>query len=192
MLCAGCARDVRLSGKNVPDVQVKPVTMYGMTLDEAATPEQVVFAAMQAMRDDFASPKDREAHLLKQFDLCAANYLRSKNRGGLPDNEFVYNVVYRWTPTVAHYLGDFPADWESARTRLVRRDAKADPSAKDAVEMSEVAMEVRDPGGDPRANAVMLAWLVKDKGLWRVTHFGFELGRRSIRGEAAKPKAGGA
>src|SRR5262245_25390863 len=116
-LCAGCSRDVRLSGRNVPNVKVKAVTLYGQNLDETATAEQVVFAAMQAMREDFAAGKDRDAALLKQFDLCAANVIRARNRGSLPADEFVYTVVYRWTPTVSHYLADFPKDWEAARAR---------------------------------------------------------------------------
>jgi hypothetical protein len=44
----------------------------------------------------------------------------------------------------------------------------------------EVLMEVDDPSGDPNARVVMIVYLARDKGFWRVLHLGFDQTRRSI------------
>jgi hypothetical protein len=48
-------------------------------------------------------------------------------------------------------------------------------------------MEVRDPSGDPAAGVVLVAWLAKDSGFWRISHFGFDAGRRTIDGKIPPP-----
>ena len=161
-LCPGCGRDVRLSGRNVRTVVVKPVSLFGQTLDQAATPEQVVFAALQAIREDFraTTPTERDAALVKQFDLCAANILKAKNKSSLSGDEFVFNVVYRWTPTVAHYIGSFPTDWETARARLVKRDVRTAEKPKvlgtlPEPEEVEVAFEARPRRGELTVRALV-------------------------------------
>jgi hypothetical protein len=180
-----CSRDVRLAGKEIPTVTVQPVTHYGITLDDDATPEQVAFVALQAIREDFLAEDEAARHeaLDVQFSIAAANEIQARNRTSMSRDEFVYNVVYRWTPTVAYYVDDFPTDWESAEPRLHRRSVtmlSSKAEAEDAEDRCEVAMEVADPGGNPDAEVVLLVWLAKDKGLWRVTHLGFDPRARSI------------
>lgn len=186
----GCGHDTRLSGKNIPSVKVRTVTLYDIVLDSSATPEQVAYAALRAVREDFFAKTiaEREAALLKQFDLCAADELAERNRLSLPRDEFIYNVVYRWTPTVSHYAGDLPEDWASASGRLVRRAPKASPSPAGDPEEAEVALEVNRPGEDPRAKVVLVVWLAKDNGYWRVMHLGFDRKSRSVA--AREPVAG--
>jgi hypothetical protein len=190
-LCGGCSRDVRLAGRKVTTVNVRPVTMYGLNLDQSATPEQVVFAALQAIRDDFhaKSDADREAALARQFDLCAANVIKQKEKTSISGDEFVYNVVYRWTPTIAHYIPSFPADAETARAKLVRRPGKQPDTAQDSEEIIEVAMEADDPSGNPTAKVVLIAWLAKDNNLWRILHFGFDRTRRTLSDTAGSQPA---
>jgi hypothetical protein len=184
----GCARDVHLAGVEIPHVEVKPVTHYGLSLDEHATPEQVVFAAMRAIREDFEAgfgaegKAKREAALNIQFDLCAADTITATNPTRLVRDEYIYNVVYRWTPTVSHYVGDLPTTWEEAQSRLVRRPISGSKDARVKAEQTEVAMLVNDPDGEPDAAVVLVAWLAKDKGLWRITHFGFDQRRSVTRG----------
>lgn len=161
------------------------MTEYGQTLDEHATPEQVAFVALQAIREDFLA-KDaaaRQKALDKEFAVCAADVLEARKHQPMSRDEFVYNVVYRWTPTVDHYVGDFPTDWASAKKRLVRRNVTTinpKTSGQPSDNECEVAMEVASPDGDPNAQVVLLVWLAKDKGLWRVTHLGFDPRHRSI------------
>jgi hypothetical protein len=190
---AGCSRDVRLAGKNIRSVTVKPVTLYGVSLDENATPKDVVYVLLRAIREDFEAqtPEAREAALDKQFDICAANAIEARNRGSFDRDEFVHNVVYRWTPTVAHYVGDFETERSKASARLIRRVSKATAGDGARFEETEVLMEVNDPSGDPSARVVMVVWLAKDKGMWRVVHLGFDPHTRSISDLITKQQGGG-
>jgi hypothetical protein len=170
-----CRRDVRLADKKLRNPTVKAVSAYGMTLDEQASPQQVAFATLQAIRDDFLAP-DREARekaLDTQFELCAANKISERNITSLSREEWLYEVVSKWTPTVSHYVPDFPIDWEEAKERLVVRRP---PESAGGVETCDVAMEVDDvkAGRSPNARVVLVVWLVKDSGFWRVTHLGFD------------------
>jgi hypothetical protein len=191
----GCERDARLAGRNIPEnVQVHTVTHYGQTLDENASPEQVAFVLLRAVADDFEAktPEAREKALAVQFDICAAGALaKSKSPSRLLD-EHIYNVVYHWTPTISHYIPDFPKDWASAQSRLVRRDAAESAAGEEC----EVRLQVDDPDTirdgkpDPNASVVIVIWMVKDGGYWRVTHPGFEqrdrpLERRQVLGAEA-------
>ncbi len=185
---AGCSRDVRLAGKNVPTVAVAAVSHYGLALDKDASPEQVAFVALRAIRDDFFAEDDdaRQKALDVEFSVSAAGVMQSRNRTSLTRDEFVYSIVHRWTPTVSHYAGDFELDWESAQPRLHRREVThlgKPPEDANAVEECEVAMVVKSPNGNPNSSVVMLVWLAKDEGLWRVTHLGFDVSARSIPGQ---------
>lgn len=178
----GCSRDVRLAGKNVrKNVSVKPVTLYGQTLDEKASPKQVAYAVLMAIRDDFLASNEieREAALDKQFDLCAPTIIAQKYRFGQTRDESVYQVVHRWTPTVSHYVGDFPTDWETADKRLVALKNK-NASGGEGLE-TQLVMEVNDPSGDPNARVVLAVYLAQEQKLWRATHLGFATSVRSIR-----------
>ncbi len=183
LACSACSRDARLAGRNVrKDVTVRAVTHYGVTLDEAASPEQVAYVALRAVREDFSGtdPEEREAALDKHFDVCAADVIAARNRTGLKRDEFVYAVVRRWTPTVSHYVADFETDWEAASERFGRTDPRPPKGSNaDALEC-EVLMEVDDPSGDPSARALLVVYLAQDSGFWRVVHLGFDPTRRSI------------
>ncbi len=183
-----CSRDVWLAGKEIPTVTVHAVEHYGTKLDANGTPEQVAYVALRAIRDDFLA-EDEEARkqaLATQFDVCAAGVLQGRNTTSMERDEFVYNVVQRWTPTVSHYLADFPAAWATAEARMHRRPVtRSGKQAEGAIsdDECEVAMVVRDPGGDPNAQVVLLVWLVRDSGFWRVTHLGFDPSARAIKGK---------
>jgi hypothetical protein len=176
----GCGGDARLAGHKIRSATVRSVTHYGVTLDQQATPEQVAFVVLRAIRDDVSAKtkEEREAALDKQFDLCAANVLQKKNRTSMPRDEFIHSVVYHWAPTVSHYVGDFETEWGKAAARLVR--AKSNTDLKANADETEVYMELADPNGDPKARVVMVIWMVQDEGFWRVTHVGFDPTKRSV------------
>lgn len=181
MLGCGCGEgDVRFGGLKVRKVTVRPVSLYGMNLDASATPEQVAFAALQAIRDDFQAKtgEERAKALDAQFDLAAAGLIAKRNRTKLDNDEWVHDVVYHWTPTVSHYVGDFPRAMDDAQGRLVRRAGKDDEI--------ELAMKVADPSGEANAAAVMRIFLAKDAGMWRVLHFGFDRAREIRTAETGK------
>lgn len=178
----GCRRDVRLAERNIPDVKVQTVTHFGLTLDESASPKQVAYVALRAIADDFraADANARDAALSVQFDVCAAGVIANRNRTSIDRKEHVYNIVYRWTPTVSHYVADFPTDWESAKDRLHRHALAPTKNGPDQTEETAVIMEVNDPSGDPGARVVLVVFMAKDDGYWRVIHLGFDPGRRTI------------
>lgn len=181
--CACGSGDARLAGKNLRNPTVKAVTLYGLTLDQSASPEQVAFAALRAIREDAqaADSAAREAALDKQFDLCAADVLAAKNRTSIPRDQFLHSVVYHWTPTVSHYAADLETEWDKAAARLVERDIAPAKDNKDGVKECEVVMQVADPSGNPKASVVLIVWLAQDGGFWRVTHLGFDASRRTIQ-----------
>ncbi len=170
----GCGRDVRLAGKTVRHVQVGPVSHYGVTLDQAATPEQVAFVALRAIREDYfaGTPAERESASDIQFDVSAADVIAGRNRSSLSRDEAIHHVVTHWAPGISHYAGDFEVTVEKAVARFKNRGTSKSTSGD--VTECELALEVADPSGDPAARVVILVWLAKDGGLWRVMHFGFE------------------
>jgi hypothetical protein len=64
--------------------------------------------------------------------------------------------------------------------RLVRRHLKSSQGGDNDFEQCEVVMEVDDPSGDPNARVVMIIWLARDNGFWRVVHLGFDATARSV------------
>jgi len=192
VLAWACGRDARLSGRKIPTVHVRSVSHYGVTLDSQASPEQVAFALLRAIRDDFESPDaaSREKALSVQFDLCAANELAPRKKTNLSRDERIFRIVDLWTPTVSHYVRNFETDWDKARVKLMRREPKAPTTSKSGAEETEVAMVCDDPSGDPNSRVVLIIWLVKDTGFWRVTHLGFDPKMRFLAASAAQPTAG--
>lgn len=181
-LWCACGRDARLAGQKLHTATVKTVSYYGVNLDPNATPEQVAFVALRAIREDAlaADSAEREAALDKQFDVCAANVIAGKNPSSLPRDEYVHGVVYHWTPTVAHYARELETEWAKASPRLVRRGPTAPKDAKEGAAECDVLMQLADPSGDPNASVVLVVWMVQDAGYWRVAHLGFDPTRRTL------------
>ena len=176
-LCAapGCKRAAHLADYDLPSVEVKAVTHYGLTLDKDATAREVAGAALLAMRDDLLA-KDaaaRKTAMNAQFELSAANEIRSRNGTGLSDDEFLYEAVRRWAPTVSYYVRDLPESWDEAEPRLYELDGT---SADKRIVMIELA----DPTGDPNATVVLGLSMAKDEGFWRVLQLGFDRNHRTI------------
>jgi len=185
----GCGRDAQLAGEKLRHATVGTVTHFGVTLDQRTPAEQVAFVALRAIRDDFLAktPADRDAALDKQFDVAAADVIAARNRTALSRDEIVHYVVTEWTPTVSHYVNDFETESENAVARMVNHGTTK-PAGDDMPEC-ELAVEVADPNGDPNARMVMLIWLAKDNGYWRVLHFGFEPKRTLAARNSAVPPA---
>lgn len=183
-----CNRDVRLAGKRVRQVQVKPTAHYGVELNKDATPEQVAFVALRAIREDFfaSDSKAREAALDIQFDVAAADVIAARNRTSLSRDDYVHHVVTHWTPAVDHYAHDFELELATATARFKNRGVTRS-TAGDTQEV-ELAMEVSDPGNQATARVVMLVRLAQDAGLWRVLHVGFEPKRELASPSGSSPQ----
>jgi len=189
----GCQRDARLADKKLRDVQVRTVEHYGVSLDEAASPQQVAYVLLRAIRDDVLAgdKKEREAALDRQFDVCAPLLIYPRETTAISREEALYRMVSHWAPAVAYYAHDLPTDWESARQRLVQlRTVVRKLSESQSAETSQVAIELADPDGDPNARVVLLVGQVKDQGYWRVHTVAFAP-QRSVasRSAASAPAA---
>jgi len=189
MSVSGCQRDVRLADKKLRNPTVRAVTAYEITLDAQATPEQVAYVVLRAAVDDFRAPNDqaREKALDIQFDICAANEIQRLNTTSLQPEEWLYEVVNHWTPTVSHYVDDFPRTWTEAHERLVLRGPT---ESTEGVEECEVLIEVDNVkvGRDPNARVVIVIWLAKDNGFWRVVHLGFDAQRQDRGADPSRRK----
>jgi len=183
----GCGRDVRLADERLRDVTVRTVTHFGVTLDEDAEPEQVAYVLLRAIRDDFlaATPQEREKALDVQFDVAAANAITAGSQSSLTRNELLYYVVHMWTPTVSHYVHDFETEWEHAKERLRRAAVREANESKLGRREAQLVMEVKDPGGDPNASALLVVSLVEDNDYWRVMRLGFSPSARAFRSRTA-------
>lgn len=188
-LC-GCGRDARLVGKNLPtDLTIRPVTHYGLTLDDQATPQQVGFVLLRAMKEDYDSkdPEARKAAMNILYDITAMDDILALNPSGLDPADSIYTVVKNWTPTVSHYAAQLPTEWESAKDRLTATKPQPTKTGRAGVMECQVLFQLDDPQGDPNGRAVFFGALVQDKGLWRVRSVGFVPNRRIL---ATKTKDG--
>lgn len=188
-LC-GCGRDARFVGKNLPtDLTVRPVTHYGLTLDDKATPEQVGFVLLRAMKEDFAAkdPEARKAAMNILYDITAMEDILALHPASLNPADSIYTVVKNWTPTVAHYAAQLPTEWESAKDRLTTTKPHPSKTGRVGVMECQVLFQFDDPQGDTNGRVVFFGALVQDKGLWRVRSVGFFPNRRVL---ASKNKDG--
>lgn len=181
-LC-GCGRDARLVGKELPtDLAVRSVTHYGLTLDEKATPKEVGFVLMRALREDFEA-KDKAARATAMnvlYDVTATNEVIALQPDGQSSAETIYTLVKQWTPTVAHYASQLPTEWEAAKDRFVATNPQPSKSGREGVMECQVLYQLEDPKGDPNGRVVLYGALVQDKGFWRVRSVGFVPNRRVL------------
>ncbi len=183
-ILAGCSKQPRTVGERVrEEIVAKTVTQRGITLDKNATPKQVVFAFLRAVKDDFEAGDDRiarEAAFDLQLDLCAADHIYERStRQNFKRNRAVQRIVWRWTPILAHYVGDFPESLADADTRMLKRTpthAAAEPE-----QWQNVVLELADPSGDANASVLSLFRLVRENGYWRVLQVGYVKSARHLR-----------
>ena len=187
VLTGACDRDARLAGRNLRDVTVKTVTHYGATLDKSATPQQVTYVLLRAIRDDFKanSREEREAALDKLFDVSAAGQLTQRGANEIDRRELVFRIVNRWTPTVAHYVDDIETDWEKARERLREVGLEPVKNRNDGTQRCKVITQLADPSGDPNAAVLLTIQLIQDSGYWRVVGLAYINSTRGLKPKAA-------
>ena len=188
-LC-GCGRDARLVGKDLPtDLSVRTVTHYGLTLDEKATPQQVGFVLLRALREDYEAPDKaaRTAAMNVQYDITATNEVIALHPDGLPPAETIYSLVKQWTPTVAHYAAQLPTEWEKAKDRIVATNPQPSKTGREGMMECQVLYQLDDPKGDLNGRVVVYGALVQDKGFWRVRTVAFVPNRRVLATKIKEP-----
>jgi hypothetical protein len=120
LLLVPACRDQDAPPETIKSVSVGPVVLYDMTLGPDATPQQVTYAMMRAIRDsiDAGQKRDRAARdqaLNNQLALAAVTHIYRNNRRQADPAQAsqedidttVYKVVRFWAPIVSRYVGSF-------------------------------------------------------------------------------------
>ncbi len=134
VLLAGCTPH----DDPVPPPAAGPVTAYGLTLDEHATPQQVAFVLLRALADDVQAAQahrhdDQRSALalawsLAAYDVIEQRLIESHNRTrptapvsslGADRDRRIWQVVHFWAPIVAHYVPGFDVDFQTAADRML-------------------------------------------------------------------------
>lgn len=131
----GCDKPI-----DIPPLEVKAVDAYGMRLDEQATPQQVAYALLRSIRDDFnaAQAHDREKQkdaFRVTFSLAAFRAINAQLEDaeqGLPSEKpaqasgfsreraiRIHSVIHHWTPIFSHYVRSFDADAQGLMSRMI-------------------------------------------------------------------------
>ena len=194
----GCKDDARLAGHRIPKVTVGPVRDQGLELGAEASPEEVVFVLLRAIRDDLLAGVDQQARrqaLERQFAVCDPDYIydwyrRSYGRRAAADrDEWVYKKVTLWAPALGCYVDSFDLDLETGRSRM-----SVSPTSRHEDwpgETVQVDLPVRGPAGQVGAETVVRVRLHRHaSGYWRVFQVGFAK-RRGLTGagRASAPTA---
>ena len=173
---AGCNRNVRLAGTDIPHIELASVTHYGRVLDASATPKDVAYVVLRAIQEDVHAPDEsaRNRALRIQLETAAVGALAAhKKIPHVSDDEFVYQQVNGWAPTVSHYVDSFETDWAKAEARFKVKRTRVE-------EVRRVLLPVDDPSGDPHAGAVVAVDVVLEKtnddeaGMYRVLRVSFD------------------
>lgn len=190
IIIAGAATAGCTSEDEIPPAEVKPVTAYGLTLDEKATPKQVAFVLLRAIVDDVqaaqAHDRQRQEQALKltyslaaystvarTIGLSSADSADSRSAAARSRNKKIYDHVKQWGAIAAHYIRSFDTEFQAAERRMQLRG-----------ETANVARVVYDVSHDPaetdparRQTATLEIELVKEPadGLkyWRVARVSF-------------------
>jgi len=168
---AGCA-----SEEPAPRAVVKPVTAYGLTLDENATPKQVAFVLLRSIADDVQAAQARETNRQKEalrltYSLAAYSTIarrigESQEQPTEPARSRVrdkrlYVSVKDWASIVAHYVASFDTDYAAAARKMHVRtqttgtvhllfDACHNPAETDPARQETATIEIeltREPAG---------------------------------------------
>ena len=123
----------------IPAAKTEVVNAYGLTLDEKASPEQVVYVLLRSLADDvraaqrFEHAEQKEA-LHRTFALAAHSEMERrllavlktvKKDASLGDerDKKLYDTVDKWAPIVAHYIDSFDTELDAATAKMKRRGA---------------------------------------------------------------------
>ena len=184
VVSSACRQDTGPTLSGSEPLLARTVTDMGLTLDEDAHFKKVVYVLLRAIKDDVEAGDDvaaRQAAFERQLAVCAPDYIFKRAlMKGLGRERAVRDIVWHWAPTLAHYVGDFPLDYQSFvdRSQLTRVAIAGDDEGKQ--EKRDIRIELADPSGDPNASVVAGIRLERENGLWRVTVVGFDRTKRHL------------
>jgi len=185
----GCQKNVE-----IPPIEVKDVEAYGMTLDESATPQQVVYVLLRSLRDDFEAAQARDRERQKEamrttFSLAAFSEIEKRlartfaqaegktgTELGAHRDRKIYDVINHWTPIVGHYVRGFDLEMATAIAKMkvvtpengssahVYYDVSHDPQETDPAKQQRATLDVELAKEKATAGARMY---------WRVVRVAF-------------------
>lgn len=172
----GCAgREKSQADRYLPPSN-EAVTMYGMTLDEQAAPEQTVWALLMAVRDDVRSkmhsPEWDEA-MRRQCRLTDVELLREVWAATKDVDQAVFEIILSLAPALNFYAEYFDEEFDAARTRMTLRatqDASL-PRGKQALHMVNYVLDPDGPDPPPgleRGVTIQVLLSKTEQGYWRV------------------------
>ncbi len=152
-----------------------------MTLDENATPEQVVWVLLSAIREDVRTKVDTQDwnDLMKlQCQLANVELLRSRvdtaGRGRYLDSDSLFfSIVRGWAPALNGYAEYFDDEFEAAKARMTSKPIN-DPRLPEKYHPIQVvnyvlqAAEFDGPVGLNRGVNIQFALSRTQDGYWRV------------------------
>jgi hypothetical protein len=185
---AGC-RNQEAPPETLKPIVVGPVKLYGMNLGPGATPQEVTFALMQALRETVTTarrrhlPDRREAlqeRIENELELCAPSRIYQNVIGTLvPEgvelkerDNVVYKIVKLWAPIAARYVDCFSSDAAKMIAamrvkRLSETDARVSYDVTDPVDHTKMTFQVfltLEPGTEPA---------YRNEKFWRVYRLGY-------------------
>lgn len=182
LLLTGCANQ-DAPPEDLKPIDVGPVSLFGLTLDADAAPEQVTYALLQSLRDtamagrQHVRDKDQRRKLTEAtLSLCAPQRIYSNIHGGPPAaglpqrsrDEAVYRIVKLWAPMVARYVDSFTPDAATlTKAMRVRPHRESD---------IRLALDVTDPFD--KTSVTLLVYLTQEAGAdgrkyWRAYRLGY-------------------
>ena len=180
---SGCSEDARLAGRDIPHVEVRTVVDQGLSLGPEASPKQVAFALLRAIRDDVRAGGDLDARhqaLQRQLAVCDPDYIYDRyvrfygDRAVAQRDEWVYKRVNLWAPTLAYYVDAF--DFDLATAESLMKEESADKADNWPGPTTYVDLPVAHPGGIDGADVIVRVRLHRhgdEDGYWRVFSVGF-------------------
>lgn len=119
---SGC----RQAEADAPKAEVRTVEAYGVTLDPAASPQQVAYVLLRSIADDYAAVRAKDPAAQRKAQettmsvaaprrieerlLATANQIspKAKKENLGPDRDKkLFKTVHYWAPIVGHYVASF-------------------------------------------------------------------------------------
>lgn len=179
----GCREDARLAGRVIPHVEVRTVQDQGVTLGPEASPKEVAFVLLRAIRDDIRAGSDLDARrraLKRQLAVCDPDYMYARyqrfygDRAVAQRDEWVYKKVNLWAPTLAYYADAFDFDLPTAAALM--KEGSSNKSEDWTGQTTNVDLPVADPAGISGADVIVRVRLHRrggEEAHWRVFGVGF-------------------
>jgi hypothetical protein len=189
----GCD-DPTLAGSTLDagEIPEGPLEVYGLTLDDHASPRDVAYAALRLLKDEAAAYKEQDAEKRRQIfiqccqlaarDQLYEGYQQLLKRDVMPveitPGQAVQKLVMYWGPIVAHYLDSVDTDYDRATAQMFER---ALPNGTRAWVLYDVT------GRDGRPATVRID-MFHTPGGWRITRIGFNArSAASLRSASVAP-----